>query len=90
MATELVRMKSREPYDQSLNPFARPRSSVAFSVELRNRLNEMGFGGETNRPVAIEFADIVAATFRIRKGVGKTPCEVTLTKRFNLEFCAVV
>lgn len=82
MATEsIARTKSREPYDQSLNPFARPRSSVAFSVELRNRLKEMGFGGDTSKPVGIEFADIVAASFRIRKGVGKTPCEVTLTKQ---------
>ncbi|KAL9951142.1 hypothetical protein ACROYT_G043755 [Oculina patagonica] len=35
----------------------------------------MGFGGDTSKPVGIEFDDIVAASFRIRKGVGKTPCE---------------
>ncbi len=75
-----IAWKTREPYDESLNPFAEPRTSVAFSEELRNKLKQMGFGGNTSKPVGIEFDDIVAASFRIRKGVGKTPCEVILNK----------
>lgn len=72
--------KKREPYAESFNPFAQPRTSVAFSEELRKKLQQMGFGGDTSKPVGIEFDDIVAASFRIRKGVGKTPCEVSLIK----------
>lgn len=92
MAAELnTRRKSREPYDQSLNAFAQPRTSVAFSDELRNKLKQMGFGGDTSKPVGIEFDDIVAASFRIRKGVGKTPCEVTLTKwKTGIKCCAAL
>ena len=75
--------KKLPPYDESLNPFAEPRTSVAFSDELRERLKQMGFGGDTCKPIGIEFTDICAASFRIRKGVGKTPCEVKLTKNLN-------
>lgn len=67
--------KAKILYDESLNPFAEPRTSVAFSEQLRDKLKLMGFGGDTEKPVGIEFDDIVAASFRIRKGVGKTPCE---------------
>lgn len=74
MASKRVKI----PYDNSLNPFAEPRTSMAFSEELRNKLKQMGLCGETNKPVGIEFDDIVAASFRIRKGVGKTPCEVNV------------
>lgn len=81
-----ISWKTREPYDESLNPFAEPRTSVAFSEELRNKLKQMGFGGDTSKPVGIEFDDIVAASFRIRKGVGKTPCEVNLIKYSNINF----
>lgn len=78
METELKTVKKkRPPYDDALNPFAEPRTSVAFSEELRNKLKQMGFGGDAGKPVGIEFKDICAASFRIRKGVGKTPCEVT-------------
>ena len=82
MTTESkARRNTCGPYDESLNPFAQPRTSVAFSEELRNKLQQMGFGGDTSKPIGIEFEDIVAASFRIRKGVGKTPCEVNYCAR---------
>ncbi|CAH3161060.1 unnamed protein product [Pocillopora meandrina] len=71
----MVSRRAKILYDESLNPFAEPRTSVAFSEQLRDKLKLMGFGGDTEKPVGIEFDDIVAASFRIRKGVGKTPCE---------------
>ncbi|XP_027043251.1 uncharacterized protein LOC113671243 [Pocillopora damicornis] len=71
----MISRRAKILYDESLNPFAEPRTSVAFSEQLRDKLKQMGFGGDTEKPVGIEFDDIVAASFRIRKGVGKTPCE---------------
>lgn len=71
----MISRRAKILYDESLNPFAEPRTSVAFSEQLRDKLKLMGFGGDTEKPVGIEFDDIVAASFRIRKGVGKTPCE---------------
>lgn len=79
----MISRRAKILYDESLNPFAEPRTSVAFSEQLRDKLKLMGFGGDTEKPVGIEFDDIVAASFRIRKGVGKTPCEVNFIKHYN-------
>ncbi|KAK3730603.1 hypothetical protein QZH41_018826 [Actinostola sp. cb2023] len=63
------------------HPFANPRTSVALSDHLTNKMKKMGMKGDSEDPIIIDFQDICAAAFRIRKGITKTPCEV----RYDLQ-----
>ncbi|XP_028405288.1 uncharacterized protein LOC114527795 [Dendronephthya gigantea] len=50
---------------------------VALSARLREHLRNLSITGESENPFAISFEDVAAASFRIRKGIVRTPCEKT-------------
>lgn len=55
------------------------RSSLSPSSGADGRVNKLKhlnpITGETEEPVLVSFEDVSAASYRIRKGVKKTPCE---------------
>ena len=53
------------------------KSSEAVSG-LANKLRHLNpVTGESDEPILVGFEDVSAAAYRIRKGVKKTPCEVS-------------
>ena len=54
-----------------------PKSSEAGSG-LAHKLRHLNpVTGESDEPILVGFEDVSAAAYRIRKGVKKTPCEVS-------------
>ena len=54
-----------------------PKSSEAVSG-LASKLRHLNpVTGESDEPILVGFEDVSAAAYRIRKGVKKTPCEVS-------------
>lgn len=74
--------KTSSSSNKEKSPFANPKTSVALSDKLKNKVAKIGLKGDSEEPIIIDFEDICAAQFRISKGITKTPCEV----RYNLVF----
>ena len=57
------------------------RSSLSPSSGADGRVNKLKhlnpITGETEEPILVSFEDVSAASYRIRKGVKKTQCEVS-------------
>ena len=55
-----------------------PKSTSEAVSGLAHKLRHLNpVTGESDEPILVGFEDVSAAAYRIRKGVKKTPCEVS-------------